>query len=61
MLLALVLPVGAQGFQGSASRDLMKKPLEADANLPPSPYASKPLPELKGVVSWKTLADVKTV
>ena len=61
MLMALVLPVAAQGFQGWASKDLMKKPLEAEANLPPSPYASKPLPELKGVVSWKTLADVKTV
>ena len=32
-----------------------------DMPLPPSPYAGKPLPELKGVVSWKTLADVKPV
>jgi hypothetical protein len=32
-----------------------------DMPLPPSPYAAKPLPELKGVVSWKTLADVKPV
>jgi uncharacterized protein len=32
-----------------------------DAPMPPSPYASKPLPELKGVVSWKTLAEVKPV
>ncbi len=32
-----------------------------DAPLPPSPYADKPLPEMKGVVSWKTLGDVKPV
>ncbi len=32
-----------------------------DAPLPPSPYAAKPLPELKGVVSWRTLAEVKPV
>lgn len=32
-----------------------------DTPLPPSPYAAKPLPDLKGVVSWKTLADVKPV
>lgn len=56
LLLALALPLGAQGFQ-PGSKDLMKR--DADANLPPSPYASKPLPEIKGVVSWKTLADVK--
>jgi hypothetical protein len=56
LLLALALPLGAQGFQ-PGSKDLMQR--DADANLPPSPYASKPLPEIKGVVSWKTLADVK--
>jgi hypothetical protein len=28
---------------------------------PPSAYADKPLPELKGVVSWKTLAAVTPV
>ena len=33
----------------------------ADAPLPPSPYEGKPLPELKGVVSWKTLAQVEPV
>lgn len=27
----------------------------------PSPYAEKPLPEIKGVVSWKTLAEVTAV
>jgi hypothetical protein len=34
-------------------------PLEAP--LAPSPFLDKPLPELKGVVSWKTLAEVTTV
>jgi len=33
----------------------------ADAPLPPSPYEGKPLPELKGVVSWKTLSQVEPV
>jgi len=32
-----------------------------DNPLPPSPYLDKPLPELKGVVSWKTLAEVTPV
>ncbi|MCW5574651.1 MAG: DUF3299 domain-containing protein [Burkholderiales bacterium] len=58
LMLLLAVPLGAQGFQ-PGSKDLMKR--DADAGLPPSPYAAKPLPELKGVVSWKTLADVKTL
>ena len=32
-----------------------------DATLPPSLYLDKPLPELKGVVSWKTLGMVTPV
>ena len=32
-----------------------------DTQLPPSQYLDKPLPELKGVVSWKTLAEVTPV
>ncbi len=60
MLVLASLAAAAQGMSGP-SRELMKRPLDADANLPPSPFAGKPLPELKGVVSWKTLADVKTV
>lgn len=59
-MLATSLSVAAQGVPGQ-SKELMKRPLDTDANLPPSPYASKPLPELKGVVSWKTLAEVKTI
>ncbi len=60
LLLLTSLSVVAQGLPGQ-SNELMKRPMDADANLPPSPYAAKPLPELKGVVSWKTLADVKLV
>jgi hypothetical protein len=37
------------------------KDMAMDAPLPPSPYASKPLPEMKGLVSWKTLAEVTPV
>ena len=32
-----------------------------DKPLPPSQYSDKPLPEMKGVVSWKTLAEVTPV
>jgi hypothetical protein len=32
-----------------------------DAPLPPSSYLDNPLPELKGVVSWKTLGQVTPV
>lgn len=63
-LLLLAATFGAQAFQPGGKdggKDLLKRPLDADANLPPSPYAGKPLPELKGVVSWRTLAQVETV
>jgi hypothetical protein len=33
----------------------------ADGQLPPSMIWNKPLPEVKGVVSWKTLAEVQPV
>ncbi len=59
-MIAASLSVAAQGVPGQ-SKDLMMRPQDADANLPPSPFSGKPLPELKGVVSWKTLNDVKTV
>lgn len=38
-----------------------KDPATMGAPLPPSPYLNKPLPELKGVVPWKTLAQVVAV
>ena len=51
----------AQG-KGVPGKELSQKGMAGmDAPLPPSPYAAKPLPEVKGVVSWKTLADVTPV
>ena len=48
--------------KGVPGKELSQKDMAGmDAPLPPSPYASKPLPEVKGVVSWKTLADVTPV
>ena len=46
------------GMQGWA---LAQKPPAIDPKLPPSPYLDKPLPEMKGVVSWRTLSEVKPV
>jgi len=52
----------AQQQKGPAANNtLMSKNPAADTPLAPSPYADKPLPELKGVVSWKMLAEVKPV
>ena len=48
--------------KGVPGKDLYAKdPAMMDAPLAPSPYLNKPLPELKGVVSWKTLAQVMAV
>ena len=60
LMVAASLAAAAQGVPGQ-SKELMMRPQDADANLPQSPFSGKPLPELKGVVSWKTLNDVKTV
>jgi len=50
--------VQAQGF---GARTPGPRDLAGDSPLPPSPYMGKPLPELKGVVSWRTLAQVEAV
>jgi uncharacterized protein len=61
VLLGLHATAWAQG-KGVPGKDLAQKDMATmDTPLPPSPYASKPLPEVKGVVSWKTLADVTPV
>jgi hypothetical protein len=58
-LLAVLVGITAwaqqKGVSGKDMGTMMDKPLTA------SPYADKPLPELKGVVSWKTLAEVTPV
>ena len=57
VMLALAVSASAQGFQGSAGKnDLMKSVWENRPN-----GDTTELNELKGVTSWKTLADVKTV
>jgi hypothetical protein len=63
----VALALGAQAVvwaqnKGAPGKELSQKDTVAmDAPLPPSPYLDKPLAELKGVVSWKTLADVTPV
>jgi len=57
--LAVVLGFPAAAWAQQKSSAAGKAPV--DAPLPPSPWADKPLPELKGVVSWKTLGEVKPV
>jgi uncharacterized protein len=46
--------------KGVPGKELSKNPA-MDMSQQPSPEMFKPLPELKGVVSWKTLADVTPV
>lgn len=45
----------------AAGKDLYAKDPLADKQAPPSVFADKPLPEMKGVLSWKTLGEVKPV
>ncbi len=60
LLLGCQTAVWAQ--KGDPNKEVMKGgPIGPDGMLPPSPYLDKPLPELKGVVSWKTLAQVEAV
>lgn len=64
MLLLLCLLNSAHAVwaqKGPANELWAKDPAMMDNQLPPSPFAGKPLPELKGVVSWKTLAQVDAV
>ena len=43
-------------------KELSSKDMSAmDMSQPPSPDMFKPLPEMKGIVSWKTLAEVTPV
>ncbi len=59
IFLCFAAPVLA--FTGATGKAPGKDAANTDAPLPPSPYMGKPLPELKGVVSWKTLAQVEAV
>ena len=57
----VALLVGIHSAAWAQQKGMPKDMGAMDAPLPPSPYATKPLPELKGVVSWKTLAEVTPV
>jgi hypothetical protein len=66
LVIALLVGFGsaawAQQKGPAAGATLTKDALaDKDKSQPPPQYADKPLPELKGVVSWKTLAEVKPV
>ena len=56
-LIALFL--GASAMVWAQQKGVTGKDVSAPP--PPSQYMDKPLPELKGVVSWKTLAEVTPV
>jgi uncharacterized protein len=63
-LVALVLGIhGAAWAQQKAvpGKELVQKDLSAMDAQQLAPYMAKPLPELKGVVSWKTLGQVTPV
>lgn len=61
-LLALLLAAhtSAWAFRDAGKKDLSSRDAPAMA-APVPPQYLKPLPELKGVVSWKTLAQVEAV
>lgn len=62
-LITFLCAIGpASAFTGGDNKAPPGKGAAAmDAPLPSSPFSGKPLPELKGVVSWKTLAQVEAV
>ena len=62
-LIALFLGASAMVWaqqKGMPGKEVSRNPA-MDMSQPPSPDMFKPLPELKGVVSWKTLAEVTPV
>ena len=62
LVLGLAAIANAAWAQKASVNDLWAKdPAMMDSQLPPSPFAGKPLPEVKGVVSWKTLAQVEPI
>ena len=61
LLIGVTTAAWAQQKGPSAAKDVYAKNPAVDAPLAPSPYADKPLPELKGVLSWRTLGEVKPV
>jgi uncharacterized protein len=62
LALAVSAPGAVWAFKSIGSKDVTPQPQGTVAieEIPRTP-AVKPLPELKGVVSWKTLAEVEAV
>lgn len=60
LLMSVCSAVWAQQKSPAIGKDVNAKDPLADKQAPPQAY-DKPLPEMKGVVSWKTLGDVKPV
>ena len=60
LLMSVCSAVWAQQKSAATGKDVNAKDPLADKQAPPQAY-DKPLPEMKGVVSWKTLGDVKPV
>ncbi|MBM3357240.1 MAG: DUF3299 domain-containing protein [Betaproteobacteria bacterium] len=48
-------------FKGMPEKELSRDARAPAEAPPPAPMVMKPLPELKGVVSWRTLAEVTPV
>jgi uncharacterized protein len=66
LVYVVALAIGTPGvvwaFKGMGSKDVSPQGTVSIEEIPRSPAAqAKPLPELKGVVSWKTLAEVEAV
>jgi len=62
LLIFIFFSASAWAFTGAGNKDVPGKSAAGmDAPLPPSPYAGQPLPDLKGVVSWKILSQVEAV
>ena len=60
LLMGVCTVAWAQQKGPAAGKDLYAKDPLADKQAPPQMY-DKPLPEMKGVLSWKTLGEVKPV
>jgi uncharacterized protein len=60
--LALGTSGAAWAFKGIGGKDVSSQGTVTIEQIPPASAAmAKPLPELKGVVSWRTLAEVESV
>ncbi len=61
VLIGASTAVWAQQKGPAAAKDVFAKDPSVDAQQQQSQWADKPLPEMKGVLSWKMLGEVKPV